>query len=99
MSRTDRGILVLKCFEIAFHNSGDYYDIVDPCAIAVAFCPEVVTEFYQKPIFIETEGKYSRGMVVINWIGRGYEKRCDSNIISAINLNAVVDMLIESVYD
>lgn len=98
-SRTERGIVVNRSFDVAYHNSDNYYEVVDPAAVAVAFCPELVTEYYEKPCFIETEGKYTRAMVVINWVGRGYEERHNSTIVAAVNYKAVVDMLIDAVTD
>ncbi len=88
-----------KSFAIAYKNSNNNYEVVDPCAVAAAFCPELVTEYYERPCFIETEGKYTRGMVVIDWVGRSYEKRWNTTIVTALNLKAVVDILIECVTD
>ena len=95
-----KGQLIQKSFQVAYQNSeGQYYEVVDPCAIIVAFCPELVEEYYEKPCFIEQEGRYTRGMVVIDWIGRSSEKRHTSRIIGSINLHKTVDLLIECVKD
>jgi len=98
-AKTQTGVLVNKSFEIAYRNSHNIYEVVDPCAVAVAFCPELVTEYYEKPCFIEVEGKFTRGMVVIDWVGRSMETRHTSKIIASLNLHKVVEILIESVSD
>ena len=97
--KSQTGILINKSFEIAFRNSHNIYEVVDPCAVAVAFCPELVTEYYEKPCFIEVEGKYTKGMVVIDWVGRSMEVKHTSKIVAALNLRKVVEILIESIQE
>ncbi len=71
--------------------------IGDPLAVAVAFCPEIVLKRYEKPCFIEIEGKYTKGMVVINWHWTRKEiEQKKTRIISKIDQQAVIDMLFEA---
>lgn len=60
-------------------------------------CPELVMEYFEKPCFIEVGGKYTQGLVVIDWVGRSLERRNPTIIISEVKLKAVMDLLIESV--
>ncbi len=83
--------------EIAFRKEKNTYDIIDPLAVIVAMCPELVMEYFEKPCFIEVAGKYTKGMVVIDWVGRSLEKRNPSTIISEVRMQAVLDLLVESV--
>lgn len=97
--RTVKGQLVQAAFVIAQQAVKGRYEVTDPCAVIVAFCPELVTEWYERPCFIELEGKFTKGMVVIDWLGRSFEKTWNTTIIGHLELLPVIDLLIESVSD
>ena len=66
----------------------------------VAIHPELVTEYFEKPCLIETEGKYTRGMVVINWLRYyQYEGKTLVKIVTNLDKKAVIDLLVESATD
>ena len=65
--QTPKGEMVHYAFEAAYKYSGVYM-ICDPLAVAVAFRPEIVTRHFKKECLIETEGKFTKGMVAINWL-------------------------------
>ena len=73
------------------------HDITDPCAVAVAFCPEIVLEHYQKACYVETEGKFCKGMVVVDWRNNCFEKRHKSNIASKLDMHKILELLEDSV--
>lgn len=65
-------------------------------------CPDLVLEYFEKPCFIEVDGKWTKGMLIIDWVmdwvaENQEHKQNTSIIISELNLKAVVDLLIESV--
>ena len=45
-------------------------------AVCVALDPTVVKKYFKKQCFIETEGKYTKGMVVIDWFDRFKSENC-----------------------
>ncbi|CDW75457.1 UNKNOWN [Stylonychia lemnae] len=95
--RTKKGSLVYECYKVALKNSDNIYDITDPCAVAVAFCPEVVQEYYEKSLFVEVTGKFTKGMVVVDWRDTCFEKRHHSNIIAKVDLHRILEILEDSV--
>ena len=97
--KTKKGELVNKAFAVAYENSRNQYQVVDPCAVIVAFCPELVEEWYERPCFIELEGKFTKGMVVIDWYDRSFEQTWNTAIVAHLQLEPVIELLIESVKD
>ncbi len=98
-ARTKKGELIRGAFQVAQQNAKGKYEVTDPCAVIVAFCPELVTEWYERPCFIELEGKFTKGMVVIDWLDRSFEKTWNTTIIGQLSLLPVIDLLIEAVSD
>ena len=64
---TVRGKLVHDSFRVAHRNLGSKYETNDPLAVAVAMLPETTLEVFEKCCYIETEGKYTKGMVLVDW--------------------------------
>ena len=61
--------------------------------------PSIVTKYFEKRCLIETEGKYARGLVVIDWWGKlkTEDQRPFVKIVTGINLDEMVRLLIQSV--
>ena len=54
-------------FRDAAKKLGGKYKTNDPQAVAVAMHPEIVEEIIEKTCYIECEGRFTKGMVVIDW--------------------------------
>jgi inosine-uridine nucleoside N-ribohydrolase len=61
-------------FDIYQHCYGLWkgYAIADQIAMALAFYPEVATSYIDKHCTVECEGKFTKGMLVINWLNKDH---------------------------
>lgn len=66
-TQTVKGKLVHDSFRVALRNLRGHYETNDPLAVAVAFKPDIALEVIEKCCYIEARGKYTKGMVVVDW--------------------------------
>lgn len=71
--------------------------ICDAVAMAVALDPGVVTDAATKFVDVELEGKYGRGMTVIDWEGRLSGRPPNVRIVDRIDMEAFHAMLLRIV--
>ena len=62
-----KGKLVHDTFRVALKNLRGQYETNDPLAVAVAMMPSIAQEVIEKCVYIETEGDYTKGMVIVEW--------------------------------
>ncbi len=68
--------------------------VCDAVAAAVALDPGVVTDSSMKFVDVELEGKYGRGMTVIDWECRLSERPPNVRIVDRIDMKAFHEMLL-----
>ena len=75
-------------------------------AVAVALQPDISLEVIEKICYIETEGKYTRGMVIVDWFeiypehkhsGLNQNPRKAVKIVTKIDVHRLLDLMLESV--
>ena len=71
--------------------------VCDAVCMAVALDPSIVTDAADKFVDVELEGKYGRGMTVIDWEGRLSGQAPNVRIVDAIDMRRFHDMLLEIV--
>jgi inosine-uridine nucleoside N-ribohydrolase len=80
--------------------------------VAIAFRPDIAVEVIEKCCYVETKGKFTRGMVVVDWfevypqdskVHSIDDKAINQNprrtvkIVSKINVQRLLDLMLESV--
>ena len=71
---------------------------MDPLCVCAAFVPEFVKSYVDKPAYVETRGKLTRGQLVVDWAGFGPERdRLNVRSVTSVNLDMIVKLLIEAV--
>lgn len=80
--------------------------------MAVAFRPDMAAEVIEKCCYIETKGKYTRGMVVLDWFevypqssklhvvaddAINQNPRCTVKIVTKVHVQRLLDLMLESV--
>lgn len=68
--------------------------VCDAVCMAVALDPDIVTEAVDKFVDVELEGKYGRGMTVIDWEGRLSGQAPNVRIVEAIDMRPFHDILL-----
>ena len=72
--------------------------IPDPLAAAVAAAPEIVKQSVTLGVVVETQGKWGRGMTILDWGGRHKDEAPPCvRIIQVVEQSALEAMLVESV--
>jgi hypothetical protein len=71
--------------------------ICDAVCMAVALDPTVVTHASTKFVDVELEGKYGRGMTVVDWEGRLSGRAPNVRIVERIDMGAFHNMLLRIV--
>ena len=64
----------------------------------MAFMPELVENYIEKECSVETEGRKTRGMLLINW-WHELEKNPRQKIVTEVKNNEVVQVLLEAVLE
>jgi inosine-uridine nucleoside N-ribohydrolase len=66
--------------------------------VAVAFHPEIVKQFINKAVDIETEGKIAKGMMVVDWLHRDEdEKHKKAKIVCNIHLEEFTELMADCI--
>lgn len=93
-------------FRVAHKNLSGHYETNDPLAVAVALQPDIALEVIEKICYIETKGKFTKGMVVVDWFEIYPEQRHDGlnqsprrpvKIVTKIDIHRLLDLMLESV--
>lgn len=93
-------------FRVAHKNLGGHYETNDPLAVAVALEPEISLEVIEKLCYIETQGTFTKGMVVVDWFeiypqhahkGLNQNPRRAVKIVTKIDIFRLLDLMMESV--
>ena len=71
---------------------------MDPLCVCAAFVPDFVKSYIDKPCYVETKGKLTRGQLVVDWSGFGPEReRHNCRIVTSVDIDRIVKLLIEAV--
>ena len=94
-------------FRVALRNLGGHYETNDPLAVAVALEPEIALEVIEKCCYIETQGTFTKGMVVVDWweiypqleTGEALNQnpRRAVKIVTKIDIHRLIALMMESV--
>ena len=111
-TQTPKGKLVHDSFRCAYKNLGNHYETNDPLAVAVAFRPDMAAEVIEKCCYVETKGKFTRGMVVLDWFevypqdskvhaipeeAINQNPRRTVKIVTKVHVQRLLDLMLESV--
>lgn len=61
--------MIYRIYRVAYSYI-NCYDICDPLAVAAALEPSTINSYIEKNCVVETEGKFTKGMVVVDWFDR-----------------------------
>jgi purine nucleosidase len=67
----------------------------DPLCVAIALQPSLITKSTTQTIVVETGGKYSRGMTIVDWNDM-LKKAKNVEIVTEIDMKLFTDMLLHS---
>ena len=93
-------------FRVAHKNLQGHYETNDPLAVAVALEPEIALEVIEKVCYIENAGRFTKGMVVVDWFeiypehkheGLNQRPRRAVKIVTKIDIHRLLDLMLESV--
>lgn len=105
-THTVKGKLVHDVFRVALKNNGGKRGTNDPLAVAVAMQPDIVSEMIEKCCCIETQGLYTKGMVIVDWFenypqrsheGNNQGPRRPVKIVTKIKIQQLLDLMLDSV--
>ena len=98
--------MVYDSFRVAHKNLRGHYETNDPLAVAVALQLDIALEVIEKLCYIETEGNFTKGMVVVDWFeiypqlrhdGLNQEPRRAVKIVTKLDVHRLLDLMLESV--
>lgn len=70
--------------------------IPDPLAMCVALRPDIIKSSARHAVFVETAGRFTRGMTVVDWSDASKKPR-NVEVVDAVDGDAVTALLLESV--
>jgi inosine-uridine nucleoside N-ribohydrolase len=92
---------------VAHRNLGHHYETNDPLAVAIALMPELALEVIEKCCYIETKGRFTKGMVIVQWYEifpqlskpehRNKDPRRPVKIVTKVLIDKIMRLMMESV--